>query len=39
MSGAGMVTITPAMNGTHVVNCPFVDQSAVMEHQSKLSPG
>jgi hypothetical protein len=39
MSRAGMITITPAMNGTHVVNCPFVDQSAVMEHQSKLSPG
>ena len=27
MSRAGMITITPAMNGTHVVNCPFFDQS------------
>jgi hypothetical protein len=35
MSRAGMITITPAMNGTHVVNCPFFDQSTVMEHQSK----
>jgi hypothetical protein len=39
MSRAGMITITPAMNGTHVVNCPFFDQPTVMEHQSKLSPG
>jgi hypothetical protein len=35
MSRIGMITITPAMNGTHVVNCPFVNQSTVMEHQSK----
>jgi hypothetical protein len=30
-----MITVTPALNGTHVVNCPFFDQSTVMEHQSK----
>jgi hypothetical protein len=35
MGQAGMITITPAMNGTHVVNCPFFDQSTVFEHQSK----
>jgi hypothetical protein len=35
MSRAEMITITPAMNGTHVVNCPFFDQSTVMDHQSK----
>src|ERR671924_871877 len=32
MSQAGMITITPAMNGTHVVNCPFFDQQTVFEH-------
>jgi hypothetical protein len=35
MGQAGMITITPAINGTHVVNCPFFDQSTVFEHQSK----
>jgi hypothetical protein len=35
MGQAGTITITPAINGTHVVNCPFFDQSTVMEHQSK----
>jgi hypothetical protein len=35
LAQAGMITITPAMNGTHVVNCPFFDQSTVFEHQSK----
>jgi hypothetical protein len=35
MAQAEMITITPAMNGTHVVNCPFFDQSTVFEHQSK----
>jgi hypothetical protein len=37
LAQAGMITITPAMNGTHVVNCPFFDQSTVFEHQSKLN--
>src|SRR5918992_2007263 len=33
MAQGGMITVTPAMNGTHVVNCPFFDQSTVFEHQ------
>jgi hypothetical protein len=35
MQKAGMVTITPAMEGKHVVNCPFFDQSTVIKHMSK----
>jgi hypothetical protein len=35
MVQAETITITSAMNGTHVVNCPFFDQSTVFEHQSK----
>jgi hypothetical protein len=35
MAQAGLISITPAMNGTHVVNCPFFDPSTVFEHQSK----
>jgi hypothetical protein len=35
MAQAGMISITPAMNGTHVVNCPFFEPSTVFEHQSK----
>jgi hypothetical protein len=35
MGQAEMITITPAINRTHVVNCPFFDQSTVFEHQSK----
>lgn len=31
---SGMLTITPAMNGKHVVNCPFFDQSTILEHVS-----
>jgi len=34
MSDAGMLTITPAMGGKHVVNCPFFDQSTVFEHEN-----
>lgn len=34
MQQAGMITITPAMGGEHVVNCPFFDQSTVMKHQN-----
>jgi hypothetical protein len=36
MSKDGMITIKPAINGTHVVNCPFFDQSTVIKYQSKL---
>jgi hypothetical protein len=35
MQQAGMITITPAMGGKHVVNCPFFEPSTVFEHQSK----
>ena len=35
MAQAGMISITPAMNGTHVVNCPFFEPSTIFEHQSK----
>ena len=35
MKRAGMIAVNPAMNGTYVVNCPFFDQSTVMEHQSE----
>ena len=35
MQKSGMITITPALEGKHVVNCPFFDQSTVMEHLSK----
>jgi hypothetical protein len=35
MQQAGMITVTPAMGGKHVVNCPFFDASTVFEHQSK----
>jgi hypothetical protein len=35
MRQAGMITVTPAMGGKHVVNCPFFDSSTVFEHQSR----
>jgi hypothetical protein len=35
MSDAGLLTVTPAMGGKHVVNCPFFDQSTVLEHENK----
>lgn len=35
MQKAGMITITPALDGKHVVNCPFFDQSTVIKHMSK----
>jgi hypothetical protein len=31
----GSVTLEPAMEGKHVVNCPFFDQQTVFEHTSK----
>jgi hypothetical protein len=37
MVQAEMITVTPALNGTQIVNCPFFDQSTVMEHQSKIA--
>jgi len=35
MQKSGMLTITPAMEGKHVVNCPFFDQSTVFDHENK----
>lgn len=32
MQQAGMITITPAMGGKHVVNCPFFEPSTAFEH-------
>jgi hypothetical protein len=37
MQQAGMLTVTPAMGGKHVVNCPFFDPSTVFSHESKSS--
>ena len=31
----GLLTIAPAMEGKHVVNCPFFDQETVLKHMSK----
>ncbi|HJU59081.1 MAG TPA: hypothetical protein VJ583_04985 [Nitrososphaeraceae archaeon] len=31
----GLLTITPAMEGKHVVNCPFFGQQTVLKHMSK----
>jgi hypothetical protein len=39
MAQAGMISINPAMNGTHIVNCPFFEPSTVFEHQSKPTTG
>ncbi len=35
MQKSDMITITPAMGGKHVVNCPFFDESTIVEHTSK----
>jgi hypothetical protein len=35
MQQAGLVTIMPAMDGRHVVNCPFLDADTVFEHRSQ----
>ncbi|MGI0023999.1 MAG: DUF7482 domain-containing protein [Nitrososphaera sp.] len=32
MLSEGVITLTPAMEGKHVVNCPFFDQETVFEH-------
>jgi hypothetical protein len=37
MQKSDMITITPAMDGKHVVNCPFFDQSTIVEHMSNMS--
>jgi hypothetical protein len=37
MAQEGIISVTPAMNGTHVVNCPFFEPSTVFEHQSNPS--
>jgi hypothetical protein len=34
MQKGGMISITPAMEGKHIVNCPFFDQSTIVEHMS-----
>jgi hypothetical protein len=39
MQEAGLITVVPAMEGKHVVNCPFFEPSTVFEHQSKLLSG
>ncbi len=31
----GLLAIAPAMEGKHVVNCPFFDQQTVLKHMSK----
>ena len=33
----GLITITPAMEGRHIVNCPFFDVETVFEHQKGSS--
>jgi len=35
MQQAGLITVTPAMGGMHVVNCPFLDAETVFEHKSQ----
>ncbi|MBA3749414.1 MAG: hypothetical protein H0X03_00670 [Nitrosopumilus sp.] len=35
MQKAGLITVTPAMDGKHVVNCPFFDQETVLKHQNQ----
>jgi hypothetical protein len=32
---AGLITVTPAMDGMHVVNCPFFDAETILEHRSQ----
>jgi hypothetical protein len=35
MQQEGLITVTPALGGMHVVNCPFFDAETVFEHKSK----
>jgi hypothetical protein len=39
MQQAGLITVTPAMGGMHVVNCPFFDAETVFEHRSQEFSG
>jgi hypothetical protein len=33
----GLITLMPAMEGRHVVNCPFFDEETIFEHQKGSS--
>ena len=35
MQQAGLITVTPAIDGTHVVNCPFFDAETILDHRSQ----
>ena len=35
MQQAKLITVTPALDGMHVVNCPFIDAETVFEHKSQ----
>ena len=35
MQQEGLITVTPAMDGMHVVNCPFFDAETILEHRSQ----
>ncbi len=35
MQSSGAIEIKPAMDGKHVVNCPFFDEETVLKHKSK----
>lgn len=35
MQQEGLITVTPAMDGMHAVNCPFFDAETVFEHRSQ----
>ncbi|MDR4492027.1 MAG: hypothetical protein R2685_14190 [Candidatus Nitrosocosmicus sp.] len=35
MQSSGAIEVTPAMDGKHVVNCPFFDEETVLKHKSK----
>jgi hypothetical protein len=35
MQQTGLITVTPAMGGMHVVNCPFFDAETVFKHRSQ----
>jgi hypothetical protein len=33
----GLITLMPAMEGRHIVNCPFFDAETITEHQKGSS--
>ncbi|WP_148686768.1 DUF7482 domain-containing protein [Candidatus Nitrosocosmicus hydrocola] len=35
LQSSGAIEVTPAMDGKHVVNCPFFDEETVLKHKSK----